>query len=137
MKRFLFIAILLTACATTQTVGDGVAVVQLPSPLPTTTIPLGTVLLEDYIWIVPEAPQIDMWGHGNWNSPEFTIMYPPWMIERTGTTKIVIHRANGTHLARPVTVDRQFAVAESGTFWLEIESFSHWTVDITEGAYER
>lgn len=133
MKRLLSIALLLTACATTQTVGDGVAVVQLSSPLPATTIPLGTVLLEDYIWIVPEAPQIDMWGHGNWDSPEFTIMYPPWLIEQTGTTKITIHRTNGTHLARPV-IDQRFAIAEGGTFWLEIESYGSWGLHITEGS---
>lgn len=125
-----------TTCPTTTTISEGVAVVRLSSPVPT-TIPLGTVLVEDYDWNVPESPQIDMWGHGDWNSPEFTIMWPPWMIEQQGATKITIHRADGTHLARPMTVDRLFAVAESGTFWLEVESFGPWTLWITEGASKK
>ena len=128
-----------TTCPPTTTISEGVAVVRLSSPLPitTTTVPLGTVLIEDYDWDIPESPQIDMWGHGNWDSSEFTIMWPPWMIEQQGTAKITIHRADGTHLARPIIASRLHAVAESGTFWLEVESLGAWTIWITEGAIIR
>ena len=103
----------------------------------TTTVPiLLTTPVEQYDWAVEEAPQLTMQGYNNWNSPSFTITYPPWMIEPGGIDRIVVHRDDGTKLARQLTEHDRFAVAEAGTFWLEIHARGPWELWITEGASE-
>ena len=143
MKKLypLVLALIIMGCQGPQVEGDGEATVVMvavatTSTTTTTIAPIILAEVESYNWIIEEAPQLTMRGHNNWDSPPFTITYPPWMIDLKGVDRIVVHRDNETKLARQLTENDRFAVAEAGTFWLEIHAYGPWTIEITEGALE-
>jgi len=145
MKKLypLLLALIIMGCQGPQVEGEGETAIVIvaretttTSTTTTTTLPILLADVEGYDWVIEEAPQLTMRGHNNWDSPSFTITYPPWMIELEGVDRIVIHRDNGTRLARQLVTNDRFAIAEAGTFWLEIHAYGPWYIWITEGALE-